>query len=196
MAAPLPRPSRALTLAEGALDRIAASVALLGGLALVAIILVSVVSILGRSVIPLLARAFGVDVAPMGIPGDIEVVEHGTGVAVFAFLPYCQMRRGNVVVDFFTAGWPLRTRAVLDALANAVFFGLALLVARQLTAGLGEKIAYADTTMVLRLPVAYPFAAAVACAWLLVAVCAFGIWRSLEEIATGTEIGPRGAAEH
>jgi TRAP-type C4-dicarboxylate transport system permease small subunit len=43
------------------------------------------------------------------IPGDYDIVGIIAGCAVFAFLPYCQMIRGNVVVDFFTNN--LGTRA-------------------------------------------------------------------------------------
>ena len=45
------------------------------------------------------------------IPGDFELAQIGTAVAVFAFLPYCQVVRGNIVVDTFTAqsaGTPAR----------------------------------------------------------------------------------------
>src|SRR5688572_32078515 len=33
------------------------------------------------------------------IPGDFELAQIGTAVAVFAFLPYCQVTRGNIVVE-------------------------------------------------------------------------------------------------
>src|SRR5262245_35549170 len=44
------------------------------------------------------------------IPGDFEMAQIGTAVAVFAFLPYCQILRGNIVVDTFTARLPSRLR--------------------------------------------------------------------------------------
>ena len=36
------------------------------------------------------------------IPGDYDLVAILSGCAVFAFLPYCQMVHGNVMVEFFT----------------------------------------------------------------------------------------------
>jgi hypothetical protein len=34
-----------------------------------------------------------------------------TAIAIFAFLPYRQARRGNIVVDTFTSGLPERANA-------------------------------------------------------------------------------------
>ena len=40
------------------------------------------------------------------INGDFELVQMATAIAVFSFLPYCQARRGNIVVDTFTSWLP------------------------------------------------------------------------------------------
>ncbi len=55
------------------------------------------------------------------IPGDYDIVGILCGCAVFAFLPYCQLRRGNVIADFFTARAPARVKARLDGAGNALF---------------------------------------------------------------------------
>ena len=69
---------------------------------LAGIAMTTVVSVLGR-------KFFGGAIA-----GDFEIVEIGCAVAVSLFLPYCQLNKGNVIVDFFTlkasqdrasAGW-------------------------------------------------------------------------------------------
>lgn len=190
------RPTAALTAVGHVLDRVAGAVAVLGGLVLVGMIAVSVVSIFGRSILPPLSGLVGMPLRARSIPGDIELVQHGLGIAVFAFLPYCQLRRGNVIVDFFTANARHRVRAALDLLGNAIFLALASLIAWRLIAGLQDKIAFNDTTMVLRLQEAYPFAAALACAWLLAIVCAFTVWRSVEELIVDRPIGPATASEH
>jgi predicted nucleic acid-binding protein len=82
-------------------------VASLGGLALIVIMAVSSLSVVMRAIPGL-----------RSIPGDTEIVQIGCAVAVFAFLPICQLRRSNVFVDFFTAGLPQRARSFLDLLAN------------------------------------------------------------------------------
>jgi len=48
------------------------------------------------------------------------------GVAIAAFMPYCQVRGGNVIVDFFTMRLPPRARDALDAFMHLV---VALVVA-------------------------------------------------------------------
>lgn len=195
-AADTKRPTAALVAVGALLERVAGAVAVLGGLALLGMIVVSVISITGRSILPGLAGFVGLEFRAASIPGDIELVQIGTGIAVFSFLPYCQLRRGNVLVDFFTAHARLRVRAALDLLGNLVFTILAALIAWRLVHGLRDKLAYNDTTMVLRLPEAYPFAYGVACAWLLAIVCAYTVWRSAEEVLANRPIGPQDPAEH
>ena len=64
--------------------------ALLGGGLLLALVVATSVSVL-------LDLLFNTP-----LPGDFELVQLGSAVAVFAFLPYCQMTRGHVAVDIFT----------------------------------------------------------------------------------------------
>jgi len=71
------------------LYRIAKWLAIFGGIVLSAMALLTTASVIGRSIF----------LQP--IPGDFELVAIGTGLAVFAFLPWCQIVRGNVMVDFF-----------------------------------------------------------------------------------------------
>jgi len=59
------------------------------------------------------------------VPGDFDLVGILSGCAAFAFLPYCQMTRGNVAVDFFTNGVPVRGRAALDGLGSLVYLAVA-----------------------------------------------------------------------
>ena len=59
------------------------------------------------------------------LPGDFELVQLGCAIGVAAFLPWCQMRRGNIIVDFFTARLPPRAQDALDA-AGAVLLALVM----------------------------------------------------------------------
>ena len=61
------------------------------------------------------------------IPGDYDLIAIICGCAVFAFLPYCQMIRGNVVVDFFTTDISLTARATLDAFGTVLYLLVAIL---------------------------------------------------------------------
>jgi TRAP-type C4-dicarboxylate transport system permease small subunit len=161
-----------------------------GGVLLVAITLVSSMSVIGRG----LSQVFGARIA--GIPGDIEIVQLGCAVAVFTFLPLCQLKRANVLVGAFTKNLRVRYRAAFDLAANLLFLVLAFALALQLGYGTAEKFRNHDTTMVLRIPEGWAFAPALASAWLLVIVTAYTVARSVMEIGTNRAIGPQQSGEH
>ena len=72
------------------------------------------------------------------IPGDYDLVGIISGCALFAFLPYCQLQRGNVVVDFFTVKVPARGKAALDGAGALVYLVVALVLAWRLYHGAVE----------------------------------------------------------
>lgn len=69
------------------------------------------------------------------VPGDYDLVGILCGCAIFAFLPYCQLKRGNVLADFFTQAAPPRVKAALDAGGNVLFLAAAMLFTWRLGAG-------------------------------------------------------------
>jgi TRAP-type C4-dicarboxylate transport system permease small subunit len=154
---------------DRALRRAATGVALIGGGILFALTLLTVISVAGRA-------AFS---AP--IPGDFELVEIGMAVAIFAFLPYCQIVRGNVIVDLFTARASPRTQALLDAAGNLIYTAIAALLTWRVALGGLEIRSYHETTMVLRVPVWWGYVPAVVCLAFLTVVCGYTVWRSLRE---------------
>lgn len=85
--------------------------AILAGVVMVAITLLTVASVIGRS---LLGSA---------INGDFELVGFAAGAGIALFLPWCQIKRGNIIVDFFTTGASEAARARMDR------FGALLLAA-------------------------------------------------------------------
>ena len=152
-----------------ALYRAATGVAVLGGLVLFALTLLTVISVVGRA-------AFS---AP--IPGDFELVELGMAVAIFSFLPYCQIVRGNVIVDLFTSKASPRKRALLDGIGNLLFTAIAALLTWRVALGGIEIRSYRETTMVLQVPVWWGYVPAVAFLAFLTVVCAYTVWRSALE---------------
>jgi TRAP-type C4-dicarboxylate transport system permease small subunit len=92
-----------------ALHRIANILAIFGGLLSCAMAAIVTVSVTGRY---LFSRP---------IPGDYDLVGILCGCAIFAFLPYCQLHRGNVLADFFTQAAPPRVKSALDAFGNLLF---------------------------------------------------------------------------
>jgi TRAP-type C4-dicarboxylate transport system permease small subunit len=129
------------------LDRLARLLALLGGALAVCLALLVSTSIT--------LRALGLG----GVRGDFEFVQMGVALIVFAFMPWCQARRGNVMVDSFTAKLPKRFQAALDALWEVVFAVMMGLIAWRLGVGAMEAAKSATTTMVLLLPIAPAIAA-------------------------------------
>jgi hypothetical protein len=115
-------------------------------------------------------RAFGWG----GVRGDFEFVQMGVALMVFAFMPLCQARRGNVMVDSFTTRLPHRVQAALDAIWEVVFAVMMALIAWRLGLGALDAANSSTTTMVLLMPIAPAIAA---CALLagLTALVAFAM---------------------
>lgn len=144
--------------------------AVLGGLVLCAMALLTTVSVTGRYFFN----------AP--ILGDFELIEIGTGVSVIALLPYCQMTRENVLVDFFLSAAPFRVKSFFDVVANLIYTLIMALMTWRMTLG-GISLFEADEmTLILEIPRWWTFPAALVCLVLLVAVCFYTFVRSINEM--------------
>ena len=166
------------------LYRIAETVAVFGGIVLVVLTVITVWSIIGRQIASI---GWLREIPPFSwvgpVTGDFELVEIGCAVAVFAFLPYCQIVGGNVLVDFFTTKAGPRTKAFLAAVADAVFTLIAATLTWRLVLGAQDLYRYNETTMVLRVPVWWGYVPAFLALVLLTVVCAYTTWhRSLETL--------------
>ncbi len=73
------------------LERLARLCSILGGLLLTALMLMTCYSLVGRNFF---------DTA---LIGDFELTGIGSGAAIALFMPLCQFKRDNIIVDFFTA---------------------------------------------------------------------------------------------
>lgn len=158
---------------ERVLIILASSLAVFGGLVLSGLILMTVISVVGRSIFN------------TPIPGDFELVEIGSAVAIFSFLPYCQLIRANVAVDFFTTRTPPRIKALLDMAGNLLYAGIAALLTWRLALGGIDLKHYGESTMVLQAPIWWGFVPAVISLGLLTLVCAYSVWRSWREAVQG-----------
>ncbi len=129
------------------LGRLAGFCAILAGLLLTIITLMTCVSVIGRNT------------TGDTLVGDFELTGVAAGAAIALFLPWCQFRRGNIIVDFFTARVSERTNAVLDRVGALVLaLCLALLGWRTLQGGLSAWSTQ-SATMMLGFPewIAYAF---------------------------------------
>lgn len=139
-----------------------------GGFVLGLLALLSVVSILGRA----LSR-FGLG----PVPGDFELVEAGTALAVFCFLPWCHLRRGHAAVDLFWNQVPRTLRPVVEGLTEALMVLVWVLLAWRLGVGMNEYRANAETSFILHMPVWWGYAASFVPALI---GCLVYVWRLLE----------------
>jgi TRAP-type C4-dicarboxylate transport system permease small subunit len=123
----------------GIASRVITVWALLGGGVLLAVVAVNMLSIIGS----MFGKPF---------PGDFELTEMGVAVAVFAFLPYCQLTGANVSADIFTAGASKRLIAFFTLLGSLVALGFASLLIWRMFHGMLDQREYGYTTTILQIP--------------------------------------------
>ena len=127
------------------LQRLCDASATIGGLVLVAIASVTVVSVVGRAFFS------------YPILGDVELVQLGCAVVVASFLPYTQLRRANIIVDFFTANASEKTQNALDGLGTLLYTLVMALVAWRVAVGGIDIKAAQETSMLMALPLWIPY---------------------------------------
>ena len=97
------------------LEQLAKLCAVIAGVLLTVITLITCVSLIGRNT------------TGWSIVGAFELTGFAAGAAIALFMPWCQVRRGNIIVDFFTARASPATQDKLDrlgALTLALVMGL------------------------------------------------------------------------
>ncbi|MGY6709480.1 MAG: TRAP transporter small permease [Rhizobiaceae bacterium] len=160
---------------EGTVKGVARALAILGGVVLVVITIITVISITGRAFIWAGLRP---------VPGDFELVEAGVGFAVFAFLPWCQINRGHATVDIFTSFLPDQVNRHIDIAAEVLMTVAITFIAWRLWFGLQDKIRYGETTFILQFPVWWAFAACMVAAAIAVVVSFYMVGERLVELRT------------
>lgn len=86
------------------------------------------------------------------IPGDYELTKHFIAIAIFTFLPYCQLTGANVTVDIFTEGMGRRAKSAMAAFSAVFAIVFAIVLLRQMSLGFDDYIRYPETTATLGLP--------------------------------------------
>lgn len=105
------------------LEPLARLCAVLAGALLTLITLLTCASVLGRNLLG------------ATLVGDFELTGVATGLAIALFLPWCQLRRGHILVDFFTARASQRTTTRLDRLGALLMAATLLLLAWRTSLG-------------------------------------------------------------
>ena len=119
--------------------------AAIGALVLVALALMTTVSVIGRAFFahPIL--------------GDVELVQLGCAIVVASFLPYTQFRKANIIVDFFTTKASASAQRMMDAFGLLLYTLMLALVTWRVAAG-GIAIHEAqERSMLMDLPLWIPY---------------------------------------
>ena len=141
-----------------------------GAVVLSLIALMSVASIIGRAL-----SGFGLG----PVPGDFELVEAGTALAVFCFLPWCHLKGGHAMVDMLWNSYPPALRRVLMVLADALMLIVWLLLVWRMSLAMGEYRHNNEVSFILQMPVWWGYAASLPAA---VVGCVAYAWRLLESL--------------
>ena len=111
----MPKPQEHEETTLRTLEFLAKLCAVVAGVLLTVITLMTCVSVIGRNT------------TGWTIVGDFELSGSAAGAAIALFLPWCQFKRGNIIVDFFTTKASEATQSRLDragALLLALVMGL------------------------------------------------------------------------
>jgi TRAP-type C4-dicarboxylate transport system permease small subunit len=118
------------------LEMLAKACAVLAGVLLTVITLMTCVSLIGRNTVG------------WTIVGDFELTGFAAGAAIALFLPWCQATRGHIIVDFFTLKASPATRGALDRLgALLLALTMALMTWRTTLGGLNAWQTQAGSMM-------------------------------------------------
>ena len=106
---------------------------------LTAITLITCLSLIGRNTIG------------TTLVGDYELTA-AAGAAVALFLPLCQLRRENIIVDFFTARMSAAVNSRLDRVGSALLGAVLLVMAWRTAVGGISAFNSNSSTMMLGFP--------------------------------------------
>jgi len=149
------------------LDRVATWFAMLGGLTFCALIMMSIVSLVGRKLFS----------AP--VQGDVELMQMGAAVGAAAFLPLCELYDHNVKVDALTGWMSDRSRATLDTAAHGLLTVAAVLIAWRTTLAAIDGYSSGEVSTLLTVPMWQPVALLVP-SFALLALC--GLYRTARSL--------------
>ena len=119
------------------------------------------------------------------LPGDFELTQIFVAVAVFSFLPYCQLTNANVTADLFTAGAGPRTVAALGVLAALLALGVSVVLTWRTWAGMLDYRQFVETTAILKIPIWTAYVPAVISLLLLVLACVIVLVKNARALMRG-----------
>lgn len=123
---------------------VARLMAIVGGLVFVGLVIMSVVSIVGRKTVGFV------------VTGDVEVLQMLAACAAASFFAYCHLIHGDVKVDFFTHNLPKKTLWIMDSIGSLLVGLFGALMAWRSWAGAMTVKDSGETSMLLQWPAWIP----------------------------------------
>lgn len=149
--------------------RLATTVAIAGGIALVAVTVITVASVVGRAMIPLGLKP---------VLGDYEIVQIGVLFAIFCSLPLTQYLRGHADVALLTDRFSPRVAAAIELVMDLLTFAAMTFVVWRYSLGMIDKFVNREMTLILHLPAWVIYAAGLVGGITTVIVSAYCVVRS------------------
>ncbi len=156
-------------------EMIARALALAGGAVLLGITLLTCFSIAGRALLPL-------DIGLGPIRGIFDMTEIAIAAAVFAFLPWAQLRETHARVDLFQWAIPRKADQFLDIVFNASMAFVAFIGTYRMYLGMQDKLSFGETTLIAQIPVWQGYAAGLVGAIGFVIVALFCTLRAMRRL--------------
>lgn len=125
---------------SNSLDRIARFCSILGGMVMTALMLMTCYSLISRNLFD------------SALIGDFELTGVGAGAAIALFMPLCQLKHENIIVDFFTANRSEAFNFRLDRLGDALMAIIFALLAWRCTAAAINAVDTMGASMLLGFP--------------------------------------------
>lgn len=136
------------------------ALALGGGLIFVGLVIMSLVSVVGRKLFSFV------------VPGDVEVLQMLAAVASATFFPYCHLIQGDIKVDFFTHNMRPTIVNFLDTLGSLMVALFGSILAWRTWAGAMTLKEVGETSAILSWPV-WIYQALMVPSFILLAIAGF-----------------------
>ncbi|MGB7244159.1 MAG: TRAP transporter small permease [Sulfitobacter sp.] len=170
--------------------------ALIGGLILLLIILLTTLSIIGRTLNKMmhsdtaesLLGGIAQKILDLGvgeINGNYELLEAGVAFAIFSFFPICQLAGAHATVDVFTSFLSARANRAIAAFWEVVLAAALILISWRLFEGMQRYIGNGETTLFLQFPVWWAYAASFAASVVTCIVAVYCAVMRVGESVTG-----------
>lgn len=181
--------------------KLSRAMAYIGGIVLVALIILTCLSVTGRALngmlhsdlfqtyLPGFAHwAISIGIGP--INGDFELVEAGIAFSIFAFMPLCQISGSHAAVDIFVSNIRGRASRILRLATDILFAVVMTMIAVQLYHGMMSKLHTGQTTLLIEFPVWWAYAPSLVGASITAIVALYVVLNRFYETWTNQNVLP------